>query len=67
MFVIGGCIACNAIITFNAEHVPSIRVNGVREPLCRACFAKWNEIHRISKGLAPEPLHPQAYEIGESL
>jgi len=62
MFVIGNCIACGTLITFNPEHVPSIRVKGSREPLCRACFAKWNEIHRTSKGIEAISLHPDAYE-----
>lgn len=61
MFVIGDCVACKSLITFNPDHVPSLRVNGVREPLCKACFDRWNELHRVSKGLPPEPLHPEAY------
>ncbi len=65
MFVVGQCVACGALITFNPHHVPSIRVNGSREPLCPACFARWNEIHRTSKGLEPLPLHPDAFEPEE--
>lgn len=62
MFCMGSCINCKRTITFNPNKVPSIRVAGEREPLCEACFAKWNEIHRTSKGLDPVPLHPDAYE-----
>jgi len=62
MFVIGSCCACGAHLTFNPTHVPSLRVNGSREPLCPACHARWNEIHRTSKGLAPVEAHPEAWE-----
>ena len=58
---LGHCINCNAPLTFNPARVPSIRVNGSREPLCKACFERWNEIHRTSKGLEPVQLHPEAY------
>ena len=41
----------------------------MEEPLGRGCFSQWNQIHRVSKGLEPVALHPQAYEpqpeIGE--
>lgn len=62
MFVLAACVNCRATITINPERCPSLRVNGEREPLCRVCFDKWNVIHRTSKGLAPEPIHPDAYE-----
>lgn len=58
---IGPCCGCGEMITFNPNKVPSLRVHGNREPLCRVCFGKWNEIHRVSKGLPPEPLAPDAY------
>ena len=62
MFVVGSCVACQTLITFNPTHVPSLRVNGSREPLCPSCHARWNEIHRIAKGLAPVAAHPEAWE-----
>ena len=62
MMVHGCCVACRALISFNPNKVPSIRVKGNREPLCRGCFAKWNKIHRTDKGLEPLPIHPEAYE-----
>lgn len=58
----GACCACGTPIVFNPHRVPSIRINGEKEPLCRSCFAQWNEIHRISKGLDPVPLDPEAYD-----
>lgn len=65
MFVMGPCVACQTVITFHPDFVPSIRVNGVLEPLCKGCFHKWNEIHRTSVGLEPIPLDPRAYEAKE--
>jgi len=65
MFVIGACCSCGCRLSFNADKVPSLRLNGVREPLCAGCFGKWNEIHRVSKGLEPLPLNPDAYEPQE--
>jgi hypothetical protein len=65
MYGHGHCINCRARISFNIDFVPTLRVNGEREPLCRSCHAKWNEIHRTSKGLDPVPLHPEAYEPQE--
>lgn len=62
MFVVGSCVACHAMLTFNPNCVPSLTVRGSREPLCRTCHARWNEIHRTCKGLAPVAIHPEAYE-----
>lgn len=59
--MIAQCIGCGATITCNPHHVPSIRVNGSKEPLCKNCYERWNKIHRTSKGLKPIPLHPDAY------
>jgi hypothetical protein len=65
MFVVGSCVGCQALITFNPSLVPSLRVNGQREPLCPRCHARWNEIHRTSKGLPPLEAHPEAWEPEE--
>ncbi len=65
MFLIAECVACGATFTCNPELVPSIRVGGKREPICRVCHARWNEIHRTSQGLAPEEARPGAYEPQE--
>lgn len=48
-------------MTCNPVKVPSILVNEKKEPLCRACADEWNRIHRTSQGLAPIPIHPDAY------
>ena len=62
-WAMGTCVACGSTISFNPDHVPSIRVDGKKEPLCRGCFSQWNQIHRVSKGLEPVALHPRAYEL----
>ena len=63
--MITSCISCDAVFAGNPKHGPSISVEGSREPICRNCFDKWNEIHRTSKGLEPHPLHPKAFEPTE--
>jgi len=62
VFIMCNCIACGVPVFVNPEHVPSIRINGVREAICRACFNEWNKVQRTDKGLEPIPLHPRAYQ-----
>lgn len=59
--LITSCAGCGEPITANPVFCPSIRVNGERQAICKSCHARWNEIHRTSKGLEPVPLHPKAY------
>lgn len=61
-FVVCNCGACHATIVANPNHCPTLRINGVKEPICPGCFNVWNEIHRTSKGLEPIQLDPMAYE-----
>ena len=65
MYCLGSCIACNKIIHFNPNKVPSLVIDGTKEPLCANCHNKWNEIHRVNKGLEPVDIDPQAYEPQE--
>ena len=65
MLLVCNCINCGVLMGCNPNYVPSIRVDGKREPLCKDCFAAWNEFHRTSKGLEPVALHPEAYEPAE--
>jgi len=60
-FVIGSCVSCARTFSFNPVRVPSVRVNGVREPVCRACVEAANP-ERVRRGLAPISLSPDAYE-----
>jgi len=72
MMLITRCIACKATFCANPDIVPSIRVrfvdgvpvadrNGSREPLCRSCFERRQEL-RAEQGLPREHLAPGAYE-----
>lgn len=58
---IGSCVACDTKITFDPEFVPSLVVSGVKQPICAPCSDRWNDIHRVSKGLEPVPVHPGAF------
>jgi hypothetical protein len=64
MSVLGQCIGCGRMFTFNAERVPSIVVNGEREPVCANCVVHYNSI-RERNGLPPIVPLPGAYEPEE--
>ena len=65
-FMVTACGACHKSMTCNPHYVPVLVIEtGKRIEICETCHAQWNEIHRISKGLDPQPLHPQAYEPQE--
>jgi hypothetical protein len=55
------CYTCKRVFMCNPVRVPSIRVNGEREPVCRACIEAANP-KRIANGLEPIVPHPLAYE-----
>jgi hypothetical protein len=57
----GNCIGCGRLFSFNPLLVPSVRVNGVREPICRACVEQANPV-REAKGLEPITILPGAYD-----
>jgi hypothetical protein len=52
---------CSRPFTFNPLRVPSITINGSREPICRDCVERANP-QRIANGLAPIVPMPGAYE-----
>ena len=60
-FVLGACVRCHQPFTFNPLLVPSVRVDGQREPVCQACVDAVNPI-RAARGLAPIVPLPGAYE-----
>lgn len=64
MFVLGDCVRCHQRFTFNADAVPSVRINGEREPICRECFESLNRI-RESRGEQRIALRADAYEAQE--
>jgi hypothetical protein len=69
LMVMSACIACKRLFSYNANLVPSIRVNadgdpdpaGHREPVCRACMDRANA-KRVANGLEPLHILPGAYE-----
>ena len=60
------CFGCKRVFSFNPDLVPSIRVQGNREPICAACVARANPL-RIANGLEPIQVLPGAYEESECL
>lgn len=42
MTCFGSCIVCDQPFSFNPHAVPSVRVNGEREPICQNCIAAIN-------------------------
>lgn len=58
------CIGCRMIFSYNPNRVPSILVNGEREPVCRSCVEAANP-ERIKKGLEPFTIRADAYEPEE--
>jgi hypothetical protein len=61
MFVLGLCAACHQLVSFNPHWVPSIRVHGLKEPLCQRCAERWNDLHPEPA----QPIHPDAYQPEE--
>ena len=64
MFALGTCYGCKCLFSFNPELVPSIPINGVREPICRDCVERVNPL-RQQKGLPPIVPLAGAYEPAE--
>ena len=64
--VIGQCICCERVFSFNPNFVPSVRTvtSGPREPVCQDCMKRANA-KRTSSGLKPLLIHPRAYEPEE--
>lgn len=66
MMAFSACAACKQPFSYNPHSVPSVRVRGVREPICRDCVDKANP-QRIANGLEPITPLPGAYEPVEAL
>jgi len=54
------CVGCKKIFSYNPKHVPSIRLNNNREPICQDCINIVNP-KRVKNGLDPIVPHPEAY------
>lgn len=64
VFVTGPCYCCGSIISFHPNLVPSIQVEGVREPVCSICIDKANP-EREKRGLDPITIPEGAYEAAD--
>ena len=59
---LGHCILCDNVFPFNPLRVPSIRVAGKREPVCKECIELRVNPYRESQGLEPVVLANDAYD-----
>jgi hypothetical protein len=64
MIVTSPCWSCGQLFSYNADWVPSIRIDGKRQPVCEGCMRIVNEGRRQA-GLEPHFVHPDAYEPQE--
>jgi hypothetical protein len=55
------CVGCGRLFSYNPMRVPSVVINGSREPVCRTCVERANP-NRIRNGLEPIVPFPDAYE-----
>lgn len=58
---LGACCACTELMSFNPHKVPSVKINGVREPVCQRCVEEVNT-RRRRLGLEEWAILPGAYE-----
>lgn len=55
------CVGCRNVFSFNPDLVPSIMINGFKEPICKNCIKRINP-QRIANGLEPIVPLPGAYD-----
>ena len=60
----GYCVGCRRLFSFNPDLVPSILVDGTKQPICQTCVDAANP-KRIANGLQPIVPLPGAYEAEE--
>jgi hypothetical protein len=58
--VIGLCIRCEQPFMFSPTKVPSVLVEGKREPICASCVVFLNAL-REENGMEPIIVSPDAY------
>jgi hypothetical protein len=61
MWCFAECIGCRVLFGFNPERVPSIYVDGEKQPVCGVCMAMRNKKRR-EQGLAEDEVMQGAYE-----
>ncbi len=62
MFAVSPCLCCKQPFPCNPDKVPSLTVDGTREPICSACMEQANA-KRVEMGIEPHPIHPEAYGV----
>lgn len=62
VFASSACFGCGQLFSYNPMRVPSIPINGVKEPICLACVERVNPL-RVAKGLEPIVPLPDAYGV----
>ena len=60
MVAISACFGCGRPFSYNPDLVPSIVVEGVRQPICGNCVELANP-RRVANGLDPIEVLPGAY------
>jgi Fe-S-cluster-containing dehydrogenase component len=55
------CIGCGNPFSYNPHRVPSVRIDGERQPVCRSCVDRVNP-RREANGLDPIVIQPGAYD-----
>lgn len=61
MMAMAGCCCCKLPFSFNPDLVPSVVIDGVRQPICRDCVVRANP-ERKKRGLAVISILPGAYD-----
>jgi hypothetical protein len=49
MRVMGVCACCAAIVSFDPDRVPTIKINGQKQPLCESCVGEANARRNLLK------------------
>jgi hypothetical protein len=60
-FAMSPCVGCGRVFTYNPVRVPSVTINGSREPICLDCVNRTNP-QRVANGLPPIVPLPGAYD-----
>ena len=61
VYVFAPCAACRKVFACSPTRVPSVVIDGMRQPICADCVALANP-QRIANGLEPIHVLPGAYE-----
>lgn len=65
LILMAECVRCHEMMACNPDLVPSVVINGNREPICRSCV-EWANPRRQAQGLEPINILPGAYDPQET-